>query len=98
MSKSYGKYKTESFCSGSNTEYYRDRNRRLRSKNKNNINRILKNKPIENFDDIFIPSKEPKNMMWLEPTDGTCKMYANDYKKYNCCNNVYITKDGKIKK
>lgn len=97
MSKSYAKYKTEGMCTGSNTEYYRDRNRRLRAKNKNNIKKILKNKPIEDFDDLFIPSKEPDNTRWNEPTDGTCKMYANDYKKFNI-NNTYITKNNKIKK
>lgn len=98
MSKSYARYKTEGMCTGTNTEYYRDRNRRLRSKNRSNIRRILKNKPLEEFDELFIPSKEPNNMMWLEPTDGTCKMYPNDYRK-NHYRGVYLNKKkNKIKK
>lgn len=100
MSKSYGKYKTEGICTGDNTEFYRDRNRRVRTKNKNNIRNLIANGNIEDFDDEFIPSKEPRNFKWNEPTDGTWKRTAKDIKdnKHNE-SNVYKMKDkNRVKK
>lgn len=101
MSKSYGKYKTIGCCWGSNTEYYRDRNRRLRNKDRQNIRNLLANKPIEEFDDVFIPTKEPDNMYWNEPTDGTFKLYHIDFIKYKSkyrYHGIYPTKKNRIKK
>jgi hypothetical protein len=97
MSRSYGKYLKRGICFGNNTEYYRDRNRRLRNKNRHNIKNLVKNKSIEDIDDLFIPAKEPDNYRWNEPTDGTWHMTPNDVKNDNY-KGVYLTKNNKIKK
>lgn len=100
MSKSYGKYKTIGICTGSNTEFYRDRNRRVRTKNKNNIRNLIANGNIEDFDDDFIPSKEPRNFKWNEPTDGTRKRFAKDIKEnnHNECNVYKVKNKNRVKK
>ena len=71
MSKSYSRYKRLGICYGSNTDFYRRRRRHERGVNNSNIRKILANKDISDFDDIFIPFKEPRNYKWTEPTDGT---------------------------
>ena len=98
MSKSYAKYKTLGVCTGSNTEYYRMRNRLRRRKNNHSIKNIMANFKNEEFDDIFLEFKIPKKDSWDEPTDGTWKVYAKDLSKYPYIRGVYKTKNKKIKK
>ena len=78
MSKSYGKYKSLGICTGSNTEWYRDRIRKIRNKNKHRIRNILTNYSINEFDDVYNPYSLPKKDTWMEPTDGTIRY---DYKR-----------------
>ena len=78
MSKSYCRYKTVGVCTGTNTDFYHDRRIRIRRKNANNIRNVVANNPIDDFDDKYIPYREPRNKMWMEPTDGTYKVYSKD--------------------
>lgn len=99
MSKSYGKYKTLGICSGSNTSYYRSRNRRVRVKNNQKMKNIIANKNIDEFDDIFISYSEPDNYKWGEPTDGTWKITPKENGKWWWRNNLYVVKNkNRIKK
>lgn len=103
MSKSYGKYKNLGIATGSNTEWYRDRIRKVRNKNKHRIKNILSNFNTEDFDDAYIPYKIPKKDTWREPTDGTVRYTAKDVERLVDNNGgnhfgMYVTKDKKIKK
>lgn len=82
MSKSYSRYKRLGICYGSNTDFYRRRRRHERGVNNSNIRKILANKDISDFDDIFVPFKEPRNYKWTEPTDGT--FVLDPKSKYLC--------------
>ena len=77
MAKSYSRYKTVGICTGTNTEFYHDRRVRVRRKNAHNIRNVMANNPTEEFDDTFIPYKEPRNNR-IEPTDGTYKVYSKE--------------------
>ena len=103
MSKSYGKYKSCGFCTGSNTEWYRDRIHKVRNKNKHLIRNIIANNDIEEFDDLYNPYSLPKKDRCREPTDGTIrydyKRIKKMMKKYNgWTGGMYIAKNNKIKK
>lgn len=101
MSKSYGRYKTIGICYGSNTQYYRDRARSFRHKNRQIIRNIIANKNIEDFDDQYIDFRQPRKDDWDEPTDGTWKLnckYLKNKKSKNRFNGIYPTKNNKIKK
>ena len=85
MSRSYKKYASGGICYGSNTEYYRDRNRNTRNKNKHIIRNTLKRYDIDELDDIdgfeFIENKRNPNYdTWNEPTDG--KWHARTFRDY----------------
>lgn len=97
MSKSYAKYKTCGIAYGNNTPWYEERRRRIRRINNHRIRNILANRNLEDFDDYFSPFILPKKDGWDEPTDGTVKISANDFKRCRCFN-VYITKNKKVKK
>lgn len=91
MSKSVANYVTVGIAEGSNTKYYRNRNRIKRAKNKMKLRMCLKN------DSDFIEFKLPKRNPYMEPTDGTCIIKSNNkYLKYY--RGIYTTQDGKIKK
>lgn len=103
MSKSYGKYKSCGICTGSNTEWYRDRIRKIRNKNKHRIRNILRNYNINEFDDVYNPYSLPKKDTWREPTDGTVrydyKRIKKMMKEFNGWSwGMYITKNNKVKK
>lgn len=97
MSKSFGKYKTMGVCTGSNTEFYRDRARQLRNKNRQKMRNVLANYNAEDFDDEFIEYKQAKRDSWMEPTDGTFKVTDKVLKRYKF-KGIYSTDVGKIKK
>ena len=85
MSRSYKKYASSGICYGSNTEYYRDRNRNTRNKNKHIIRNTLKRYDVDELDDIdgfeFIENKRNPNYdPWNEPTDG--KWHARTFRDY----------------
>ena len=99
MSKSYGKYKSCGICTGSNTEWYRDRIRKIRNKNKHRIRTIIANNNIEEFDDLYNPYSLPKKDMWREPTDGTIRYTYKMIKEFNWLSRgIYIAKNNKVKK
>ena len=85
MSRSYKKYASSGICYGSNTEYYRDRNRNTRNKNKHIIRNTLKRYDVDKLDDIdgfeFIENKRNPNYdPWNEPTDG--KWHVRTFRDY----------------
>ena len=91
MSKSTAKYITVGWAYGSNTEYYRERAKIKRAKNKMRLRVALKDGKD------FIAYIEPKRRPNFEPTDGVKMLKANDkYLKYY--KGIYTTCDGKIKK
>ena len=103
MSKSYGKYKTIGICTGSNTDFYRERRKHQRHVNNNRIRNILANYENDEFDDKYNDYKIPKEDSWEEPTDGHYKMTAKELNKIKkdymkSFGNIYTTKNNKIKK
>ena len=96
MSKSVGKYKTIGFCTGSNTEYYRNKRKADRRANNHNLRNFIANKAPEDYDE-FTDIKKPFKNDWDEPTDGTFKAYPNEVRTMYG-GNIYLSKDGKIKK
>lgn len=97
MSKSYAKKIKLGICSGSNTEFYRDRRKHQRHINSNRIKNVLANNEADEFDDKYIPYNIPKNDDWEEPTDGTFILTPQDAKEYEKYG-IYVTKDNKIKR
>ena len=81
MSRTYRKYVKCGICTGSNTEYYRDMNRKCRSKNRQSLRNLIANKDIEAIDD-FISTYKPIHDSWREPTDGTFIVSKRDKKNY----------------
>lgn len=69
MSKSYRKPKI-GFACGSNTEYYRERNRNTRIKNKQRLRKALMEGEEDEIN--FIPNRRNRAFdTWSEPTDGS---------------------------
>lgn len=97
MSKSYGRYINLGICWGSNTEFYRDRRKQVRRKNRHIIRNLLHNFTADLFDDLFTDFRLPRKDTWNEPTDGTWKYTAKEVKKY-IRKGIYTGKNGKIKK
>ena len=97
MSKSYAKNIKLGICTGSNTEFYRDRRKHQRRVNSNRIKNVLANNEIEEFDDKYIPYNIPKRDDWEEPTDGTVILSPKDVKELDGYN-IYVTKNNKIKR
>ena len=101
MSRSYKKYASAGICCGSNTEYYRDRNRNTRNKNKHIIRNIFKRYDVDELADIdgfeFIENKRNPNYdTWNEPTDG--KWHARTFRDYlNMCVPFLYYKERDIK-
>ena len=97
MSRSYKKYASDGICCGSNTKYYRARNRNTRNKNKHIIRNTLKRYELDDIDGFeFIENKRNPNYdPWNEPTDG--KWHARTFRDYlnNMCIRFlyYKTKD-----
>ena len=83
-----------------NTDFYRERRRIFRTKDKQAIRDTLAHCDIENFDEEYEPHNEVFKDEWTEPTDGSCVCTAKRIEKE--CNGgmrgVYTTKDGKIKR
>jgi len=91
MSKSVAKYITVGIAYGSNTKYYRKRNKIRRAKNKMKLRTCLKD------DSDYIELKQSKRNPYMEPTDGIRIIKANNkYLKYY--KGIYTTENGKIKK
>lgn len=98
MSRSYKKYASGGICTGSNTEYYRDRNKSTRNKNKHILRNTLKKYELDDIDGFeFIENKRNPNYdPWNEPTDG--KWHARTFKDYlNMCVPFLYYKERDIK-
>lgn len=104
MSKSYSKIKKFGICTGSNTEYYHEKRRTIRAKDKQLIRNTLAHHNVSEFDEVYTPLNLPFKNDWDEPTDGTFVMDAKSIDRdtikspHGGYAGVYTTKDGKIKK
>ena len=86
MSRSYKKYASSGICCGSNTKYYRDRNKNTRNKNKHIIRNTLKKYELDDIDgfELIENKRNPNYDTWNEPTDG--KWHARTFRDYlNMC-------------
>ena len=104
MSKSYSKIKKFGIRPGSNTEYYRNKRKNIRVKEKQVICNILAHNDVSVFDELYTPLNIPFKHDWNEPTDGTFIMDAKAIDRdtikspHGSYAGIYTTKDGKIKK
>ena len=80
MSRSYKKQLRMNWCCGSNTEFYRERNRQRRRHSKEQLNKIRK-MHIDDFSDMYMDPKIPKKDTWREPTDGGFILDKSEYAK-----------------
>lgn len=71
MSRTFKKYIRHGICCGSNTEWYRERRKWLRKRNRQELEDALKHFEIEDLSETLIFTKMPKRDSWNEPTDGT---------------------------
>lgn len=81
MSRTYRKYVKCGICTGSNTEYYRDMNRKCRSKNRHSLRNLLAHEDIETVNDLIL-SEAPIHDDWNEPTDGTILVSKKNKKNF----------------
>lgn len=86
MSRTYRKYIRQGNCTGSNTDFYRDMNRKCRRKNNHELRNLMANNDIEMVDNKIM-SYKPIRDTWREPTDGTCLISKNDKDFY--CDDPY---------
>lgn len=101
MSKSYSKIKRIGICSSAhsdNTEFYRERRRMIRAKEKQVIRDTLAHHDVSVFDEVYTPLNIPLKDDWTEPTDGSRAMNAKELDACGGYDGVYTTKDGKVKK
>lgn len=77
MARTYRKVIKCGYCTGSNTEYYRNMNRKCRAKNRHSLRNLLANNDIETVNDRIM-DYVPIHDSWDEPTDGTFLITKND--------------------
>lgn len=77
MSRTYRKVIKQGICTGSNTEYYRERNRKARQMNRHNLRNLIANHDIDDVNDLVMSTVLPHDS-WDEPTDGTYLITKND--------------------
>ena len=82
MSRTYRKVVKCGYCTGSNTEYYRDMNRKCRSKNRHTLRNLMANNDIDTVADLIPAGEVPIHDSWDEPTDGTFIVRKNDKNFY----------------
>lgn len=82
MSRTYRKYIRQGNCTGSNTEFYRDMNRKCRRKNNHELRNLIANNDVEIVNDLVM-NHTPIHDSWREPTDGTCLITKAD-KNFYC--------------
>lgn len=80
MSRTYRKNLRMNTCCGSNTDFYRKRNRYYRRKRNQQLTKIRK-LTIEDFSDTYLDPKYPKKDTWREPTDGYFLLTKEEAKK-----------------
>lgn len=85
MSKTTRKNIRVGICTGRNTEYYRDRTRKMRRKYSSNLRHIIRQFAIDVAEELIMNPKFPRRNEWDEPTDGTrliTRRNANDEASY----------------
>lgn len=92
MARTYRKVVKCGHCTGSNTEYYRDRARKVRNTNRHNLRNLMANYDIETVDEMITDFRLPHDS-WNEPTDGTFIINKNDKKYYTHEKDGSITKN-----
>ena len=103
MSRTYRKAVKRGLCCGSNTDFYRDMNRKCRNKNRHSLRNLISNYDIETVDEIIPVAEVPIHDSWNEPTDGTYLITKKDKKfyttdEYYSKKNVWNRKIGKYLK
>ena len=81
MSRTYRKVIKCGRCTGSNTEYYRDMNRKCRNRNNHELRNLMANYDIDEVDDMIM-THIPIRDNWNEPTDGTFLVDKKDKNFY----------------
>lgn len=72
-------------CTGTNTEYYRDRTRKMRRKYAANLRNLISKFAIDVAEELIMNPKFPRRDDWDEPTDGTrliTRQNANFWSEY----------------
>jgi len=82
MSRTYRKVVKCGVCTGSNTEYYRDMNRKCRRRNNHELRNLIANNDIEDVSDKVM-NYVPIHDSWDEPTDGTYLISKTNKKEYD---------------
>ena len=78
MSRTYRKVVKCGICTGSNIEYYREKNRKCRAKNRHSLHNMIVNYDIETVSDTIPFGEVPIHNSWDEPTDGTYLIKKED--------------------
>lgn len=82
MSRSYKKSIKFGTCSGNNTEFYRDRNRKERAVNRNHLRSLIAHYDIDTVNDLIVNIQLPYDD-WDEPTDGHFALNWKDRNRYS---------------
>lgn len=99
MSKSYSKKMKFGICSGSNTDFYKERRKTFKKRDKQAIRNTLAHFDVEDFDEKYKPHHEVFKDDWNEPTDGTILATSGDDEIVQFYDDeVYLTKDKKFKR
>lgn len=93
MSRTYRKVIKQGRCYGSNTEYYRDMNRKIRNKNKQSLRNLIANNDIDTVNDLVM-TERPLHDDWCEPTDGTYLIMRSDHGYYTNDNSYFAKRYG----
>ena len=91
MSRSYKKVIKCGTCTGSNTEFYRNRNRKARQMNRHNLRNLMANYDVEDAADLVMTIEFPHDD-WREPTDGTFLVTKKDKKFYTEDETTYFSR------
>jgi len=78
MSRTYRKAVKCGICTGSNTEYYRNMNRKCRAKNRHSLRNLIANNDIDTVADLIPVAEVPIHNSLCEPTDGTYLIKKED--------------------
>ena len=92
MSRTYRKVVKCGICTGSNTEYYREKNRKCRAKNRHSLHNMIVNYDIETVSDTIPFGEVPIHDSWDEPTDGTFLVSLKNKEEYLKEDSIYGNK------
>lgn len=71
MARTYRNVVKFGICTGSNTEYYREKNRKCRAQNRHSLRNAIANYDVDKIDEVISSPMVPIHDDWDEPTDGT---------------------------